>query len=184
MSLDGKTCDGTALLHELNRVGGAYGVGRIDLIENRLVGIKSREIYEAPAATILHFAHTELERLTLDKQVFHFKSQCAQEYANLVYNGLWYSPLRKALDAMVSETQKPVSGSVTVKLYKGNVTVAARSSEHSLYNARLATYSAEDTFDHRASEGFIQIYELPLKTFHQVNRNGHLVADLSSVKTS
>ncbi len=174
--LDGKALDPIRLIHTLNETGGANGVGRIDLVENRLVGIKSREIYEAPAACILHFAHTELERLTLDKPVFHMKKQLSAEYANLVYNGLWFSPLRRSLDAFVNETQKTVTGSVKVKLYKGTLTVAGRSSPYSLYNTKLATYTKEDQFDHRASEGFIKIYGLPLKTFHQVqlqmNGNG------------
>ena len=163
--------DSVELIHKLNDIGGTYGVGRIDLVENRLVGIKSREIYEAPAATILHFAHTELERLVLDKSVFHFKSQLAHEYANLVYNGLWFSPLKQALDAFVNETQKSVSGTVKVKLFKGTVTIAGRSSRYSLYKAKLATYSQEDQFDHKASEGFIKVFGLPVKTYHQVMRS-------------
>ncbi len=171
VAVNGMILDDVQLIHMLNGMAGKHGVGRIDLVENRLVGIKSREIYEAPAATVLHFAHTELERLTLEKSVFHFKRQLSQEYANLVYNGLWFSPLRKALDAFVNETQKNVSGSVIVKLYKGNISVAGRESVHSLYNARLATYTSEDQFDHRASEGFIKIYGLPLKTYHQVGQN-------------
>jgi len=171
VGIDGKRMESVALVNILNDIGGDHGVGRIDLVENRLVGIKSREIYEAPAATILHFAHTELERLTLDKAVFHFKSQLAAEYANLVYNGLWYTPLRKALDAFVDETQKYVTGTVTVKLYKGNLVVAGRDSLYSLYNAKLATYTGEDQFDHRSSEGFIKIYGLPVKTYHQVHSN-------------
>ncbi|MGA2624729.1 MAG: argininosuccinate synthase [Bacteroidota bacterium] len=172
VGLNGKRTDPVQLLQTLNETGGRHGVGRIDLVENRLVGIKSREIYEAPAATILHFAHTELERLTLDKPVFNLKSQLGQEYANLVYNGLWYSPLRKALDAFVNETQQPVSGTVKVKLFKGTVTVAGRTSPNSLYNAKLATYTEEDQFDHTASEGFIKIFGLSLKTFYQVHGNG------------
>ncbi len=171
VGLNGKTPGPVALVNALNEIGGAHGVGRIDLVENRLVGIKSREIYEAPAATILHFAHTELERLTLDKAVFHMKHQRASEYANLVYNGLWESPLRKALDAFVDETQKTVTGLVKVKLFKGSAIVAGRSSAYSLYNSRLATYTTEDTFDHAASEGFIKIYGLPLKTYHQVQQS-------------
>lgn len=170
VALNGKRMNPVQLIHTLNETGGAHGVGRIDLVENRLVGIKSREIYEAPAATILHFAHTELERLTLDKSVFHLKNQLAQEYANLVYNGLWFSPLREALDAFVDETQRVVSGRVKVKLWKGSVSVAGRSSPHSLYNPKLATYSEEDQFDHKASEGFIKIFGLPIKTFHRVTR--------------
>jgi len=170
VGIDGEEMDIVQLIHLLNDIGGAYGVGRIDLVENRLVGIKSREIYEAPAATILHFAHTELERLTLDKAVFHFKRQLAQEYANLVYNGLWFTPLRLALDAFINETQRTVSGTVKVKLFKGTVSVAGRTSPHSLYNAKLATYTKEDSFDHKASEGFIKIFGLSAKTFHQVQQ--------------
>ncbi|HUL44628.1 MAG TPA: argininosuccinate synthase [Bacteroidota bacterium] len=170
VGLDGKRKDSVEILHLLNDIGGACGVGRIDLVENRLVGIKSREIYEAPAATILHFAHTELERLTLDKSVFHLKRQLSQEYANLVYNGLWFTSLRQALDAFVNQTQKTVTGTVRVKLFKGTIGVAGRSSPYSLYNAQLATYTKEDQFDHTASEGFIKIYGLPAKTFHQVQQ--------------
>ncbi len=168
VALDGKALTGVELIHKLNTIGGVHGIGRMDLVENRLVGIKSREIYEAPAATILHFAHTELERLTLDKSVFNFKTQLIPEYANLVYNGLWFSPLRSALDAFVDETQQTVTGTVKVKLYKGNVAIAGRTSPYSLYNAKLATYTNEDQFDHKASEGFIKIFGLPLKTYHQV----------------
>lgn len=170
VALNGSAMDAVALIHRLNSIAGSHGVGRLDLVENRLVGIKSREVYEAPAATVLHFAHTELERLTLDKSVFHMKNQLAMEYANLVYNGLWYSPLRTALDAFVDETQKHVTGTVKVKLYKGTVAIAGRSSVFSLYNAKLATYTEEDTFDHKASEGFIKIYGLPMKTHAEVTR--------------
>jgi len=169
ISLNGAALGSVNILHRLNDIGGAHGVGRIDLVENRLVGIKSREIYEAPAATILHFAHTELERLTLDRAVFHMKTQLAAEYATLIYNGLWFSPLRQALDGFVNETQKNVSGVVKVKLFKGSTIIAGRNSHHSLYSPDLATYSSEDQFDHTASEGFIKIFGLPVKTYHQVN---------------
>jgi len=172
ISLNDRRMDSVELIQTLNEIGGAHGIGRIDLVENRLVGIKSREIYEAPAATILHFAHTELERLTLDKAVFDTKEDLARKYANLVYNGLWFSPLRNALDAFVDVTQRNVSGTVKVKLLKGRVTVAGRSSERSLYRPSLATYTREDTFDHAASAGFIKIYGLPVKTYNEVNRNG------------
>ena len=144
----------------------------MDLVENRLVGIKSREIYEAPAAVALHFAHLELERLVLDKEVFHFKAKVAHDYANLIYNGLWFTPLRVALDAFVNETQKPMSGLVKIKLYKGSLEIAGRTSPYSLYDPKLATYTKEDQFDHKASEGFIKIFSLPMKTFYRVNRNG------------
>jgi len=171
VGLNGTRMNPVHVIAALNDLGGAHGVGRIDLVENRLVGIKSREVYEAPAAAILHFAHTELERLTLEKAVFHTKAQLGAEYAVLVYNGLWFSPLRSALDAFVNETQKTVTGAVKVRLYKGNITIAARSSVYSLYNAQLATYTSEDTFDHTAAEGFIKIYGLPVKTYHQVQNS-------------
>lgn len=169
VSLDGIELDGIELIDRLNEIGGANAIGRIDLVENRLVGIKSRELYEAPAATILHRAHTELERLTLDRDTSHYKAKIAADYADLIYNGLWFSPLRSALDAFVSATQSVVNGSVTLSLYKGNLSVSARRSPNSLYDTSLATYTDEDVFDHRASEGFIKIYSLPLKTYHRVN---------------
>jgi len=172
VALNGKRKSGFEIIDELNEIGGANGVGRIDLIENRLVGIKSREVYEAPAAVILHFAHRELERLTLEKEVAHYKATVAQDYANLIYNGLWFTPLRTALEAFVNETQKTVNGLVKVRLYKGNVEIAGRSSLNSLYDRNLATYTLEDTFDHKASEGYIKIFSLPMKTFYQINPNG------------
>lgn len=167
-AINGKVLDSVSLVTILNEIGGRHGVGRIDLIENRLVGIKSREVYETPAATILHFAHKELERLTLEKSVAHYKTLVAQEYSNLIYNGLWFSPLREALQAFVDKTQERVTGIVKVKLYKGTVRVTGRSSAYSLYDPALATYTAEDQFDHTASEGFIKIYGLPLKTYNRV----------------
>ncbi len=170
VGLNGSAVDPVTLIQTLNEIGGAHGVGRLDLIENRLVGIKSREVYETPAASILHFAHTELERLTLDRSVFQMKYRLAGEYATLIYDGLWFSPLRKAMEAFVDETQKPVTGDVKVKLLKGSVSISGRSSVHSLYNQRLATYTEEDTFDHNASSGFIKIFGLPVKTYHQVQR--------------
>jgi len=168
IALNGTLLPGGDLISQLNDIGGAHGVGRIDLVENRLVGIKSREVYEAPAATILHRAHDELERLTLDRDTSHYKRKLANDYADLVYNGLWYSPLRKALDAFVDSTQDRVSGTVVIRLFKGNVTVLSRWSPFSLYDTELATYTDADTFDHTASKGFIQIYALPLRTYHQV----------------
>lgn len=171
VALDGKKMSGFDIIDKLNQIAGANGIGRIDLIENRLVGIKSREVYEAPAAVVLHFAHLELERLTLDKEVAHYKSKIAQDYATMIYNGLWFTPLRPALDAFVNETQKTVNGIVKLKLYKGNVDIAGRMSPNSLYDTMLATYTVEDTFDHKASEGYIKIFSLPAKTFYQVNPN-------------
>jgi argininosuccinate synthase len=169
--LNEKKMDGVSLIEELNKIAGANGIGRIDLVENRLVGIKSREVYEAPAAVTLHFAHSELERLTLDKEVFHYKSKLSDDYATLIYNGLWFSPLKKAMDGFINETQKNVTGLVKVRMYKGNLTVGGRTSPYSLYDTQLATYTVDDTFDHSAAEGFIKIYGLPLKTFHKVNKS-------------
>ncbi|MFH0991628.1 MAG: argininosuccinate synthase [bacterium] len=174
VALNGKKMGGVELIESLNDLAGANGIGRLDLIENRLVGIKSREIYEAPAATALHFAHRELERLTLDKEVSHYKAKVSHDYADLIYNGLWFTPLREALDSFINETQKCVTGTVKLKFYKGNIDISSRTSPYSLYDTKLATYTSEDTFDHRASAGFIKIYSLPMKTFYQVNRKRFL----------
>lgn len=170
VGVNGVVMESISLVQTLNEIGARNAVGRIDLIENRLVGIKSREVYEAPAATILHFAHKELERLTLEKSVAHYKTLIAQEYSNLIYNGLWFSPLREALQAFIDKTQERVTGLVKVKLYKGTVRVGGRTSAYSLYDPALATYTAEDQFDHAASEGFIKIYGLPLKTYNRVTQ--------------
>ena len=169
VGLNGKKMDGVSIIEKLNEIAGANGVGRMDLVENRLVGIKSREVYEAPAAVTLHFAHRELERLTLDKEVFHYKVKLADDYATIIYNGLWFSPLKQALDGFINVTQKNVTGLVKVRMYKGNLAVGGRTSPYSLYDTKLATYTVEDTFDHSASEGFIKIYGLGLKTFYRVN---------------
>ncbi len=162
--LNDEKFDAVDLIRTLNHLAGAHGIGRLDMIENRLVGIKSREVYEAPAATLLHYAHTELERITLDKWTTHAKAKIAQDYAEIVYNGLWFSPLRKALDAFVDETQTRVNGTVVVELYKGNLRVLSRTSPNSLYDKALASYTAEDTFDHTSGEGFSKIFSLPLRT--------------------
>jgi len=168
--LDGESYKLVDLIEKLNRIGGENGVGRIDLIENRLVGIKSREIYEAPAAVILHLAHRELERLILDKDTLHFKELVSQRYSELVYDGLWESPLRKALDAFVRETQKELSGTVRIKLFKGSCEVVGRKSPYSLYDEKLATYTKEDIFDQKASKGFIHIWGLPLRTIAKARK--------------
>jgi argininosuccinate synthase len=171
VAMNGKKMDGVSLIHKLNEIAGANGIGRLDLVENRLVGIKSREIYEAPAAVTLHFAHRELERLTLDKEVMHAKAKISNDYANIIYNGLWFTPLKKALDGFIEETQKNVTGLVKVKMYKGNLEIAGRTSPYSLYDMKLATYTKEDTFDHTAAEGFIKIYGLPSKIYNKVNKD-------------
>ncbi|HPS03671.1 MAG TPA: argininosuccinate synthase, partial [Candidatus Sumerlaeota bacterium] len=146
-----------------NEVGGRHGVGRMDMVENRLVGIKSRELYEAPAACIILEAHRALESLCLDREVMHFKPILAERFAELTYNGLWYSPLREAISAFMAETQKFVTGTVRVKLYKGSIMVLSRKSPTSLYDYKLATYDKEDLFDHTAAAGFIKLFGLPSK---------------------
>ncbi|MDR3626428.1 MAG: argininosuccinate synthase [Ignavibacteriaceae bacterium] len=169
VSLNGVELSALELVSQLRDLGAAYGVGRLDLIENRVVGIKSREIYETPAAVILHQAHSELERLILDKETFRYKQNVANKMANLIYDGLWFSPLFKSLCAFVDATQENVSGEVKLELYKGSIKTLSRSSIYSLYNKNLATYTSEDTFDHKASDGFIKIYGLPYKTIALVN---------------
>jgi len=161
--IEGKTYKLKTLINHLNEIGGLYGVGRADLVENRLVGIKSREIYEAPAATILYAAHKELESLVLDRELAHFKEIVALKYSELVYYGLWYSPLKVALDSFVNSTQKYVTGSVKLKLFKGNCITVGRKSPHSLYKKELSTYGKEDKFNQKLAEGFIKIWGLPYK---------------------
>jgi argininosuccinate synthase len=164
VSLDGATIQSVALVQRLNELGGKHGVGRIDMVEDRLVGIKSREIYEAPAAVLLHQAHRALESLVLTKDSLRFKAQVGREYADLVYNGLWFSAHHQDLAAYVRSTQRFVSGEVRVRLERGTATVVGRRSPHSLYSTSLATYGKGDAFDHRASEGFIRVFGLPLRT--------------------
>jgi len=161
--IDGKSYSLKQLVVHLNEIGGLHGVGRSDLVENRLVGIKSREIYEAPAATILHVAHKELESLVLDRELAHFKEIISLRYSELVYNGLWYSPLKEALDAFVQSTQKNVTGSIKLKLFKGSCVAVSRKSEYSLYKKELSTYGADDKFDQSLAEGFIKIWGMPYK---------------------
>ena len=164
VSLDGEKQDGATLVRTLNVIGGKYGVGRIDMVEDRLVGIKSREIYEAPAAVMLHQAHRALESLVLTKDALRFKARVAQEYAELVYNGLWFSAHHQDLAAYVRSTQRFVTGEIRVRLDRGTSTVVGRRSPHSLYSTALATYGKGDAFDHKASEGFISVFGLPLRT--------------------
>lgn len=161
--IDGKSYKLKTLVSHLNEVGGLYGVGRSDMVENRLIGIKSREIYEAPAATILHTAHKELEALVLDRELTHFKYIVSLKYSELVYNGLWFSPLKEALDKFVYATQKNVTGSIRLKLFKGNCVAVSRKSRNSLYKKELSTYGKEDKFDQALAEGFIKIWGMPYK---------------------
>ena len=163
VGLNNKDCGMMEITKKLNEEGGKNGIGREDLIENRLIGIKSREIYESPAGTILHLAHRELEALTLNKETLHFKELISTKYGELIYYGLWHSPLRDALDAFIKKTQEVVSGTIRVKLHKGKCEVVGRRSQHSLYNENLATYGISDTFNHAQAEGFIKLWGLPLK---------------------
>jgi len=164
VSLNGERTDGLSLIMRLNELAGRHGIGRIDMVENRLVGIKSREIYEAPAAVTLLAAHRALEALVLAKPQMNFKQRVAQEYADLIYNGLWFSAHREDLAAYVESTQRFVTGTVRLRLFKGNCTIAGRRSPYSLYDFSLATYAEGDLFDQGAAPGFIHIWGLPLKT--------------------
>jgi len=163
VKLDGKAMDGAALILKLAKIAGAQGVGRSDLIENRLVGIKSREIYEAPAGWALLTAHKALEGLVLDRELMHFKEIVALKYAELIYYGLWYTPLKEALDSFVDETQKYVNGTVKLKLHRGNCAAVGRKSPNSLYKKELATYGKGDKFDQSLAKGFIEFWGLPYK---------------------
>ena len=167
-TVDGQELDGVTLIQHLNELVGKHGVGRIDHLENRLVGIKSREIYEAPAATVLLQAHQALEAMTLSKDQLRFKQKVAMEYADLIYNGLWFTSLRQDLAAYVKSSQRFVTGTVRLKLFKGNCSVVGRKSPFSLYSYGLATYDKGDEFDQSASPGFIHIWGLPVRTQAQV----------------
>ncbi|KPD01396.1 argininosuccinate synthase [Geobacillus thermocatenulatus] len=170
VTLNGKAYPLAQLILELNALAGKHGVGRIDHVENRLVGIKSREVYECPGAITLIKAHKELEDLTLVREVAHFKPIIEQKIAEVIYNGLWFSPLKDALVAFLKETQKNVTGVVRVKLFKGHAIVEGRKSPFSLYDEKLATYTSEDEFDHQAAVGFISLYGLPTKVNSIVNK--------------
>jgi argininosuccinate synthase len=161
IALDGVEMPGHQLVSTLNDIGGKHGVGRYDIIENRVVGIKSREVYEAPGAKILHEAHLQLEKLTLDKDTWRYKQDASNAYANLIYDGFWFTPLFDSLTAFFDSVQEVVSGDVTLELYKGNITTLSRVSENSLYSEELATYTEQDAFNHKDAEGFINITALP-----------------------
>lgn len=164
VALNGQKLDGVPIIERLNKLGGKHGVGRIDHVENRLVGIKSRELYEAPAAVILHDAHRELESLCLSKQAQRFKTLVSQEYADLIYNGLWFSAFHQDLFAFIASNQRFVSGFVRVKLFKGKATVVGRKSDQSLYSKKLATYDEGSDYDQSAAQGFIKIHGLSQQT--------------------
>jgi argininosuccinate synthase len=161
--VNGKKLDPVALVETLNTIGGRHGVGRVDMVENRLVGMKSRGVYECPGATLLYTAHRELESLVLDRDTAHAKLVIAPKMGEMVYNGLWFTPLREAISAFVTDTQKRVTGTVRLKLHKGLVTIDGRKSPHSLYWEELATFGADVIYNQRDAEGFINLYGLPLK---------------------
>jgi argininosuccinate synthase len=168
-SLNGEELPLVELIVELNGVAGAHGVGRVDMIEDRLVGIKSREIYECPAALTLIQAHKELETMTLTKDVLRFKATVEQRYAELTYDGLWFTPLKRALDAFIAQTQRTVTGAVRLRLYKGSSTVVGRTAPWALYSKELATYDPNSTFDEGAAAGFIALWGLPARQWAGVN---------------
>lgn len=173
VALDGQAMSPVELLTELNRRGGENGVGIVTMVENRLVGMKSRGVYETPGGTILYRAHEELERLTLDRRTLQFKEIVALKYAELVYDGNWFSKLKYALDAFIEETQKTVSGTVKVKLYKGSCNAVASTSPYSLYNEELATFSEDEIYSQKDAEGFINLFGLPLKVQALLNRKNN-----------
>ena len=181
VSLDGEIMDGVSLVKKLNEQAGKHGVGRIDHLENRLVGIKSREIYEAPAAVALLKAHLALEAMTLSKQQVRFKERVTQEYADLIYNGLWFTSLHQDLAAYIQSTQRHVTGTVRMKLFKGSCQVVGRKSPKSLYNFALATYDKGDKFDQGSSLGFIHIWGLPVKLQAQVQLLGETEGPLKII---
>ncbi len=172
VKLDGKLTSGVKMIEALNEIGGKHAVGQVDVVENRLVGMKSRGVYETPGGTILMTAHAGLESLTLERETMHYKQQVALKYAELVYYGLWFSPLREALDAFVDVTQRNVTGDVTVKLFKGRCTVAGMKSPYSLYQVDLASFKMGAEYDQMDAKGFIRLFALPAKVAGVVNRKG------------
>lgn len=163
VAINGQGYDPVALIFKLNEIGGKHGVGRVDIVENRLVGMKSRGVYETPGGSILYEAHHALETIALDRDTLHFKQTIAGRYAELVYNGQWFTPLKKAMDAFVDKTQERVTGAAKVKLYKGSIQTVGRRSPYSLYQEKLATFGADQVYNQKDAEGFINLFGLPLK---------------------
>ncbi len=171
VKLNGEALTPLAMLEKLNALGAKHGIGILDIVENRLVGMKSRGVYETPGGTILHVAHQGLESLTLDRSTMEFKAHAAVKYAQLVYDGLWYTPLKEALDAFIDKTQETCSGEVRLKLYKGNVTTAGMTSPYSLYNEEFVTFGEDEVYNQADAEGFINLFGLPLKVNALMKRN-------------
>jgi len=172
VAIDGQEYGPAAIIETLNIMGGKHGIGRVDLVENRLVGMKSHGVYETPGGTILLAAHRELESITLDRDMLHYKDVAAQRYAELVYNGQWFTPLREALEVFFDKTQQNVTGSVKLKLYKGNVISAGRKSPFSLYREDFATFGQEDVYDQKDAAGFIKLFSLPAKVRAMMDVSG------------
>ena len=171
VKLNGEALTPLAMLEKLNELGAKHGIGILDIVENRLVGMKSRGVYETPGGTILHVAHQGLESLTLDRSTMEFKAHAAVKYAQLVYDGLWYTPLKEALDAFIDKTQETCSGEVRLKLYKGSCTTAGMTSPYSLYNEEFVTFGEDEVYNQADAEGFINLFGLPLKVNALMKRN-------------
>ncbi|MEZ5362590.1 MAG: argininosuccinate synthase [Bryobacterales bacterium] len=172
VAIDGEKMTGVGIVEYLNKIGGEHGVGRIDLVENRFVGMKSRGCYETPGGTILLFAHRELESLCLDRATMHYKQKVALDYADLVYDGKWFTPLREALDAFITSTQEYVTGEVKVQLYKGHVDVLSRKSPYSLYSEKIASFTMGADYDQKDAEGFINLTGLPIRVAAAAHKAG------------
>ena len=170
VSIDGVQMSGVQLIKQLNELAGHYGVGRIDMVENRVVGLKSREVYEAPAATLIHMGHIELERICLDRPTFNYKQQVARDFANIIYNGTWFGPLRDCLQSFVERANQNLTGDVRIRVSAGLARITGRRSPFSLYDEGLATYSEGDTFKREHAEGFMELYGLSYKTVAAVRR--------------
>jgi argininosuccinate synthase len=172
VSIDGSRVKPVELVETLNRIGGEHAIGRIDLVENRVVGMKSRGCYETPGGTLITAAHRELESLTLDRATLHFKQKLAIDYAELIYNGLWFTPLREALDAFFAKVSETTTGEVTLRMYKGNLEAVSRKSKHSLYSLDIASFTMGESYDQRDAQGFINLLGLPIRVRASMNGNG------------
>jgi len=184
-ALNGKKMDGVALINQLNKIGGANGIGIADIVENRVVGMKSRGVYETPGGSILYYAHQELEHICLDRQTYAFKQQAALKMSELIYGGFWFTPLREAISAFVDSTQQIVNGKVRLKLYKGSISAAGVTSPNSLYNASLASFTTGELFNHADAKGFVKLYGLPVlvrSLMEQENKNGEKPAAAGKAK--
>jgi len=184
VGLNGRKMEGIQLINALNKIGGANAIGISDVVENRVVGMKSRGVYETPGGTILYYAHQELEHLCLDRQTYAFKQQASLKMGELIYGGLWFTPLREAISAFIDKTQETVSGKVKLKLYKGSISAAGATSPNSLYNASLASFTTGELFNHADAKGFIKLYGLPILVRSLMNQNNGGAKPAASSSTS